>query len=151
MIGFEKLEKETSVDVEKVLDDYQPIPISEEQLSLTNSLTWHASSLALKRHGGRFYYTYGVSGRKTLAEGKDLTKIRFLVATGGALTRLPGRDLILERLANLNANGDMLYPRPNHIKVLQDKHYIMAALGVLCRDYPEEATILLKSDLSYVE
>ena len=147
MIGFQELEKETGVNVEEVLKEYQPIPISEEQLALTSSLTWHAASMALKRHAGRFYYVYGASGRRTFAEGKDLTKVQWLVATGGALTRLPGRGEILERLTKINKSGEMLYPKPHQLKVLEDRHYIMAALGVLCRDYPEDAVTLIKSDL----
>jgi len=103
--------------------------------------------MALKRHAGRFYYVYGASGRRTFAEGKDMTKVQWLVATGGALTRLPGRGKILERLTKINKSGEMLYPKPHQLKVLEDRHYIMAALGVLCRDYPEDAVVLIKSDL----
>jgi len=146
MIGFQELEKETGVNVEEVLKEYQPIPITEEQLALTNSLTWHAASMALKRHAGRFYYVYGASGRRTFAQGKDLTKVQWLVATGGALTRLPSRGEILERLTKINKSGEMLYPKPHHLKVLEDRHYIMAALGVLCRDYPEDGLVLIKAD-----
>jgi len=147
MVGIDKLEKETGVDVQNVLQDYHPIPRSEEQLALTTSLTWHASSLAIKRHAGRLRYMYGASGRRAWAEGKDLSKVRWLVATGGALTRLPDRANILERLTKLNENGEMLYPRPGSMRVLEDRHYIMAALGVLYRDYPEDAALLIKSDL----
>jgi len=147
LIGFQKLEKETNVNVEQVLEEYQPIPITKEQLALTSTLAWHAASMALKRHAGRLYYVYGAGGRRTFAEGKDLTQVRWLIATGGALTRLPGRDGILKRLININESGEMLYPKPHQMKVLEDKHYIMAALGVLCRDYPEDAAVLIKSDL----
>ena len=150
MVGIEKLKKETGVEVEEVLEDYQPIPVTKEQLILTSSLTWYAASMALKRHAGRFYYVYGASGRRAYAEGKDMTKVRWLVATGGALTRLPGRGEILERLTNINESGEMLYPKPYQMKVLEDRHYIMAALGVLCRDYPEDAAILIKSDFGII-
>ena len=151
MLGIEKLEKETGLDVSSVLEDYHPIPKSDKQLTLTSSLTWHAASIALKRHAGRFYFTYGSSGRRTWAEGKDMTRVRWLVATGGALTRLPGRKEILEKLCNLNESQEMLYPKPNTMKVLEDRHYIMAALGVLYRDYPEDASVLVKSNLGIYE
>ena len=149
-IGFEKLEKETGLNIEEVLENYLPIPVTQEQLTLTSRLTWYAASRGLKRHAGRFYHTYGASGRRTFAEGKDMTKIQWLVATGGALTRLPGRGEILERLTNINESGEMLYPKPHQMKVLEDKDYIMAALGVLCRDYPEDAVILIKSDFENI-
>lgn len=147
MVGHAQLAKETGVDVAAVLQDYHPIPRSDAQLALTTSLAWHASSIAVKRHAGRLRYIYGANGRRAWAEGKDLSRIRWLVATGGALTRLPGRAEILERLTKLNEHGEMLYPRPGSMRVLEDRQYIMAALGVLYRNYPEDAALLIKSDL----
>ena len=147
MIGYDKLVSETGVDVKNVLKHYQPIPVTDEQLALTTSLTWHASSLAVKRHAGRLRHTYGSGGRRTWAQGKDLTKLRYLVATGGALTRLPGRAAILKKLCALNEEGSLLYPRPGSLTVLEDRHYIMASLGVLSIEYPKEAAALMKENL----
>ena len=54
---------------------------------------------AVKRHAGRLRHLYGPGGKKTLAEGKDLTNIKYIIGTGGALTRLPNRINILKEIA----------------------------------------------------
>ena len=146
-IGFEKLDKELGLDTKKILENYRPIPESEEQMKLTTYLAEYCAATAIKRHAGRFRHTFTASGRRTWAEGKDLTKVKWLVATGGALTRLPDRTGILDKLTLLNENGDLLFPLPGNLKILEDKNYIMAALGVLSLEYPEDAKILAKAGL----
>jgi len=146
-LGCEKLSKELNLDVNTVLADYHPIPQSDEQFTLTHSLTWYAASMALERHCGKFRYTYGSNGRVTYADGKDLTKIRYLIATGGALTRLPERKSIMDRLRQINAGGKLLYPKAEHIRVLEDRWYCMASLGVLSREFPEASIRLLNDNL----
>ena len=126
---------------------HKPIPETPEQFKLTEALAWHAASDALERHCGRFRHTYGSNGRQTFADGKDLTNVKYLVATGGALTRLPGRKAIMERLCHLNDGGKLLFPKAQNLKLLEDKNYYMASLGVLSRYHKEAAIALLKQDM----
>ena len=146
-IGMYNLEKEIGQDPTPIFEKYKPIPDTPEQFKLTEALAWHAASDALERHCGRYRYTYGSNGRQTFAEGKDLTQVKYLVATGGALTRLPGRKAIMERLCHLNDGGKLLFPKAQNLKLLEDKHYYMASLGVLSRYHKEAAIALLKQDM----
>jgi len=146
MIGKEKLAQETGLDIDKVLENYKPIPDTDEQLKLTTSLAMHCSVLGVERHAGTLRYTYGASGRKTHAVGKDLTKVKYLVATGGALTRLSTRQTILDKLVNLNQSGVLLYPKPGMMEVLEDRQYIMASLGVMSVSEPEYTLALMKKN-----
>ncbi len=146
-IGYYNLEKEIGQDPAPIFENYKPIPDTPEQFKLTEALAWHAASDALERHCGRFRHTYGSNGRQTFAEGKDLTNVKYLVATGGALTRLPGRRAIMERLCHLNDGGKLLFPKAQNLKLLEDKQYYMASLGVLSRYHKEAAIALLKQDL----
>lgn len=146
-VGLDRLSEECGVDAAAVLASYAPIPQNQEQLRLATGLARHAASMAVKRHAGRLRYTYDPSGRRTWAEGKDLTKVRWLVATGGALTRLPGRDDILQGLCGLNQNGAMLYPKPGQMRFLEDRRYIMASLGVLSGRYPQAVLALLREEM----
>jgi len=146
-IGMYTLEKEIGQDPTPIFEAYKAIPDTPEQFKLTEALTWHAASDALERHCGRFRYTYGSNGRQTFAEGKDLTRVKYLVATGGALTRLPGRKQIMERLCGINEGGKLLFPKAENLKVLEDKQYYMASLGVLSRYHKEAAIALLKQDM----
>ena len=146
-IGMHNLEKEIGRDPAPIFAHYKAIPDTPEQFLLTETLAWHAASDALERHCGRFRYTYGSNGRQTFAEGKDLTNVKYLVATGGALTRLPGRKTIMERLCHLNDGGKLLFPKAQNLRLLEDRQYYMASLGVLSRYHREAAVALLKQDM----
>lgn len=147
LIGKEKLERELGMDIEAVMAEYKPIPESEEQFRLTQRLCLAAGITSVERHAGALRYIYTPRGRQTIAEGKDLTKLKYLVATGGALTRLPERARIFRAIADCNEGGMMLYPKPSVLKLLYDDHYIMASLGVLSKKYPEAALRLMKQSL----
>jgi uncharacterized protein (TIGR01319 family) len=148
MVGKEELLKELKISIdelETMISNYRPIPKSELEKSFVEKLTWHGVITAVKRHAGRLRYLYGPSGKKTLAEGKDLTKVKTIIGTGGALTRLPHRVEILREIA-LNNKGNELLPT-KEAKILIDNYYIMASLGVMAKKYPEEALKLLKDSL----
>lgn len=147
LIGEEALKKDLpGLDLEKVLREYKAIPDTTEQIRFVERLTKEAVLRATERHAGQIRYVYGPSGRSTLAEGKDLTLVRYIVGTGGALTRLPGRVEILKEIARHNETGLLLFPG-DHAEILIDNDYIMASLGVLSRKYPEAALRLLEKSL----
>ncbi|MCL2203858.1 MAG: glutamate mutase L [Defluviitaleaceae bacterium] len=139
------------LDPELTLRDYPAVPTTQAHFALATDLARHAATIGMKRHAGRLRYTFGPGGRHTWADGRDLTRVKFLIATGGALTRLPGREAILENLRDMNADGTLLYPRPGTLRLLEDRHYILASLGVLSLEYPKEAAILLREALHKVE
>ena len=147
-IGESALQNELGIDMEAVMANYLPIPKTEGQFKLTERLCREAGLVALERHAGALRYIYTPSGRKTVAEGKDLTAVKTIIGTGGALTRLPHREQLLRALANCNATGMMLYPKPSKIRLLFDDDYIMASLGVMSKHYPEAALKLMKRSLN---
>lgn len=146
-IGPEELDRELAIDTEAVMAAYAPIPATEAQLKLTERLCLEAGQTALRRHAGKYRYIYLPEGRKTLTEGKDLSQVKYVVGTGGALTRLPHRAHLLRRMADMNQNGAMLFPKPGEATLLFDNDYIMASLGVLSKDSPREALILMKRSM----
>jgi len=147
MVGEDFLMKELELDepaLRNLIEHHKPIPVSELEKRFVEVLTEHATITAMKRHGGRLKHLYGPSGKKTIAEGKDLTGVKYIVGTGGALTRLPGRLDILKNIPHSNNGTDLL---PNtEAEILIDNHYIMASLGVMSKKYPEIALdLMLKS------
>lgn len=124
------------------------IPTDPEEIEFVCRLTQKACDVALDRHAGQFVDLYGPTGRITLAKGKDLTTVRTVIGTGGALTRLPGGVEILARTLE-RRDRRKLFP-PQDARILLDNDYIMASLGALSRHYPQAARrLLLKSlDLS---
>lgn len=142
--GAEKLAEELGgMDVEKVMETYKAIPKNADEIRFVERLTKEAVLRAVERHAGKIRYVYGPSGRTTLAEGKDLTQVKYIVGTGGALTRLPHRVEIMKSIPESNINGLNLYPG-QHAKILVDNDYIMASLGVLSKKYKESAVRLLE-------
>lgn len=147
LIGKDKLQEELSINLEDVIAKYKPIPDTKEQFILTERLCLAAGLTALERHAGALRYIYTPKGRQTIAEGKDLSKLKYLVGTGGALTRLPHHEEILRQIADSNTKGMMLFPKPGRLQLLFDNDYIMASLGVLSKVHPEAALSLMKQSL----
>ena len=143
-IGVDELDRELSIDTETVMAAYAPIPATDAQVKLTERLCLEAGQTAIRRHAGKYRYIYLPEGRKTLTEGKDLSLVKYIVGTGGALTRLPHRQKLLRQMADMNTSGAMLYPKPGEMTLLFDRDYIMASLGVLSKAYPKEALALMR-------
>jgi hypothetical protein len=57
-------------------------------------LTRKAVEVAVTRHAGYLKRNYG-AGNQIIAYGKDLSKVKFIIGTGGALTRLQGGEKLL--------------------------------------------------------
>lgn len=148
MVGKEELVKELQITMEELEDliaNHKPIPETDLEKQFVEKLTLHATITAVRRHAGVLKHLYGPSGKKTIAEGKDLTQVKYIIGTGGALTRLPNRKSILQQIPLSNKGNDLL---PNtEAEVLIDNHYIMASLGVMAKKYPEEALRLLENSL----
>ena len=144
MIGADRLNRELAVDTQTLMRHWQPIPESPEAVLLAQRLAREAGETAVRRHAGTMRSVFLPGGRQRFAQGKDLTQAKYLVATGGALTRLPAGEGILRALADMDQEGKLLYPRPGALSLLIDRHYIMASAGVLSRKYPRAALTLLE-------
>lgn len=127
------------------LEGLPPIPHTDGEIALAEKLAESAALQAMVRHAGHFRSLYGPEGKREVAEGKDLSALKFIIATGGALTRLPGREGILGRvLKKMPANS--LRP-PGNVELGFDRSYIMASLGVLGIEYPDAAIRLLQESI----
>jgi len=143
-IGMDNLKKEFP-DAEELLENYKPIPKTDREKHFVERLTKEAVHTSLERHAGKLRYFYTASGKKTVAEGKDLTAIQYIIGTGGSLTRLPDKKDILESVKTL-AKEHELYPT-EAARVLIDEDYILSSLGVLSKSYLSDALYLMKNSL----
>lgn len=139
-IGLENLKKEFE-DAEELINNAKPIPQTDREKQFIERLTREAVLTSLERHAGSLRHLYGSTGKKTVAEGKDLTNIKYIVGTGGALTRLPNRVEILKAVGS-HSKGIELFPT-KEAEIVIDNYYIMASLGVLSKRFPEAALSLL--------
>ena len=151
LIKIEKLEKElnmTPEDIEKFTNSDIAIPETEEHKRFIERLTKEAVIVSINRHAGG-YRTYFGGKSDTLAFGKDLTAVKWIVGTGGALTRLTAREEILNSISQFN-RADKLLPTAE-AKILIDNDYIMASLGILSSLNKEAAIKLLLKSLKFNE
>ena len=151
IIKIEKLEKELNMspeDIEKFTNSDIAIPETEEHKRFIERLTKEAVIVSINRHAGG-YRTYFGGKSDTLAFGKDLTAVKWIVGTGGALTRLTAREEILNSISQFN-RADKLLPTAE-AKILIDNDYIMASLGILSSLNKEAAIKLLLKSLKFNE
>ena len=78
VIGKENLQSELSIDIDAVIENYPPIPKSKEEILFVERLTKEAVVKAMLRHSGKIRNIYGTTGKVKIAEGKDLTEVRYI-------------------------------------------------------------------------
>lgn len=132
------------ISTDYIRNNIKPIPEKKEEFTCSRILTEKAANIAMNRHVGYIKRMYG-SSSKYIAWGKDLSKVKYIIGTGGALIKLGNGDKILERLIYKKDDITML-PKTG-AKILLDNDYIMASAGVLYRENKEAAVSLLKKSL----
>lgn len=110
----------------------------DEQLAAT------AATLALRRHVGRSRVVVGPDGRVVERSGKDLREVDLLVGSGGVLRHATpeGARRIVGELTGVSLDGWQL---PEHPRVVVDRHYVLAAVGLLAERRPAAAAALARS------
>jgi uncharacterized protein (TIGR01319 family) len=123
------------------LDDLQAIPVTDRQKMLTHWLCEKAVNIGVRRHAGTIIDMYTPSGKKQVVKGKDLTAVKWIVGTGGALTRLEGGEEILQKIRL----GSSKYLLPKlEAAILMDREYRFSALGTLAQVHPDAVRATFK-------
>lgn len=147
-IGRDRLLEELGNCIQPFLNNPKSIPETDDEKRLIEKLTLEALKTAVKRHAGRIRFLYGPSGKKTIAEGKDLTKVKWVIGTGGALTRLPnGKKLISDMLLSMKDTD--LFPQSD-VHIMIDNDYIMASIGVMSKIHNKAAVHLMKKSMKLI-
>jgi uncharacterized protein (TIGR01319 family) len=119
----------------RLREHLRALPETEQQVELTRWLCTRAVETAIRRHAGVVTDLYTPTGKRQIVKGKDLTAVKWVVGTGGALTRVPGGEAILRAICL--GPGRYLLPPPD-ARVLIDRDYRFSALGTLAQVYPDE-------------
>ena len=117
------------------LAELQAMPATERERELTRALCAFAVDTGAKRHAGIVTDLFTPTGRKRIVKGKDLSAVRWVIGTGGALTRIEGGAEILRTICT--GPGKYLLPLPES-RLLLDRDYLFSALGTLAQAYPED-------------
>jgi len=119
------------------------IPATPDEVATATLLARTAAVAGVARHAGELLQLYTPRGRQTVARGRDLTACRYVVGTGGALTRLPGGEAMLEATrAGAGGSGERLLPPADAICTL-DRDYVFAACGALSTHFDRAAVAAL--------
>jgi uncharacterized protein (TIGR01319 family) len=124
------------------LADLAALPVTDRQRALTRWLCERAVSIGARRHAGVVSDLYTPTGRKQVVKGKDLTAVRWVVATGGALTKVEGAADCLRAVCT--GAGKHLLPDPS-ATILVDAEYRFSALGTLAHAYPDDVRATFRS------
>ncbi|MDO9628523.1 MAG: glutamate mutase L [Acholeplasmataceae bacterium] len=141
-----EIERNTGMSYDHVLHvmETEPfIPTTEFGKKAVDLLTRQCVFQALDRHIGDMKRVFTTNGFKVIPDGKDVTQVKAIFLTGGALLNASHPKQIIKDY--LLKQQTKLIPDPN-TKVYIDYDYIFASLGVLSHLYPNQAKeLLLKS------
>jgi len=103
-----------------------------------------AVDMAVTRHAGFLESSYTPFGEAFSQTGKDLTGVRYVIGIGGSVIYSENPPEILKN-ATQKQRGKIL--KPASPKLLLDKKYIFAAMGLLARMDKKRALSILESEL----
>jgi len=141
-----EIERNTGMTYDHILQimEEEPfIPKTDFGKQVIDLLTRQCVFQALDRHIGDMKRVFTTNGFKVIPDGKDVTQVKAIFLTGGALLHANNPQQMVKDY--LLKQQTKLIPDPN-TKVYIDDDYIFASLGVLSQKYPEQAKeLLLKS------
>ena len=124
------------------------VPNGDAELeALDFALASMAIEEAVKRHAGTMEETYTLMGKTFLQEGKNLTNVKNIVATGGSLIHTKRTEEIASHA--LYSPMQPMSLRPIKADVWVDRTYILAAMGLLSGYYPDVALRIMKKELEH--
>jgi uncharacterized protein (TIGR01319 family) len=126
----------------------QPIPSTDDEIELTRWLCGKAVELSAHRHAGVVSDLYTPTGKKYIVKGKDLSAVKWVIGTGGALTRIQGGKDILAKICT--GPGKHLFPKPG-TPIRLDRNYLFSALGTVAQSYPDEVALTFENWLENEE
>lgn len=123
----------------------EKVPDSGETERLDFALACCACETAARRHAGYMEETYNMTGKVFVQTGKDLRTVRQMVVTGGSLIHTKRTGEIASHA--FYDPADPMSLRPIKARVLVDRRYILAAMGLLSEYEPQTALRIMKKEL----
>ena len=123
----------------------EKVPDSGETERLDFALACCACETAARRHAGYMEETYNMTGKVFVQTGKDLRTVRQMVVTGGSLIHTKRTGEIASHA--FYDPADPMSLRPIKARVLVDRRYILAAMGLLSEYEPQIALRIMKKEL----
>ena len=116
------------------------LDVTESEGAVDLRLAGLAARIAMSRHAGRLAVTLSASGASIRREGRDLRDVPMLVATGGVFEHADPAQVAIALAGTMVPDGSRLLPRAASLHI--DCRYVLAAVGLLADEYPEQAASL---------
>ena len=124
------------------------VPKTEKKFLIDIGLANTAVDLATQRHAGRIEEVYFPTGKVRIQRGKDLTKTRCIIGTGGVFAYGSELHRILGAACYDQNSPESL--RPEKADFFVDARYILFAIGLLAENSPAKALRIMKRHLKKV-
>ena len=131
--------------IDDLAEHTEKVPDSEETERLDFALACCACETAARRHAGYMEETYNMTGKVFVQTGKDLRTVRQMVVTGGSLIHTKRTGEIASHA--FYDPADPMSLRPIKARVLVDRRYILAAMGLLSEYESQTALRIMKKEL----
>lgn len=151
-VGISTIARISGLDYERVEELMELItsktytlPDTDEIAKLDYALASMAVKVGMTRHAGFIEKVYTPVGETFLQTGKDLTKVKKVIITGGSLIHADNvKEIATHVLYDL---AEPMSLKPQDAEILVDKSYILSAMGLLSKYDAETALKIMKKEL----
>ena len=132
--------------VDYLRNNTEKLPDGDPELeALDYALASLAIEVGVARHAGTIEETYTLMGQTFVQSGKNLTRVKQVIVTGGSLIHTKRTVEIARHALYSPMQPESL--RPKAADVWVDRSYILAAMGLLSSHYPQTALRIMKKEL----
>lgn len=122
---FNSIEAKNIVD--RIRENPFYLPCTEGEKYFDEIVAIECAKIAIERHAGFVKEKYLNGSYVNCQDGKDLTKIKYIIGTGGSIVNSSNPDNILKSISDSESRKLI----PKKFQVLVDKNYILSAMGLL--------------------
>jgi len=115
---------------------------------IEHALACEAIKISAQRHTGSYERVYTPVGETIVQTGKDLTQIKYVIGTGGAIINAADPRSILQ--SAVYSPGDTNLLKPQSPQLMLDKDYALAAMGLIAHKFPQLALRMMKQMLTHI-
>jgi uncharacterized protein (TIGR01319 family) len=154
--GLDKIATDAKLDPRRVTTllgglahDVERLPRDADEVALDTALARAAVRIAVSRHCGEVETVYTAMGAVSVQHGKDLSGVRAVIGTGGAI--IAARDPRAILVMALADPGQPTALKPKQPRLLLDRDYLLYACGLLSTVEPRAALELARAHLQTLE
>ena len=111
----------------------------------------YAIQIALNRHVGHIETHFTPVGKMNIQYGKDLTKVKTMICTGGIFCNSNKKELIEMLNRSISNKYEPFCLKPKCPNYFIDNDYVLYGMGLLSTKYPDKALRILKRNLKQID